>query len=107
MRRRPIRASMSWVIGSLVALQALAAPADPSTGAAQTGRATSDAAETKPALSLVDRPAGTAQASVATTKKSRLQFRTSDGTCACTCASGGIGEAAIQLAQESRERASR
>ncbi len=33
----------------------------------------------------------------------RLKFRGSDGTCGCTCASGGTSEADIQKAQEARE----
>ena len=33
----------------------------------------------------------------------RLKFRSSDGTCACTCASGGTSEADIQKAQEARD----
>lgn len=39
-------------------------------------------------------------------KSSRLKFRGPDGTCACTCASGGITEEQIRKAQEARERAS-
>ncbi len=35
-------------------------------------------------------------------KKPRLRFRDSDGTCACTCASGGTKEADIRRAEEAR-----
>jgi hypothetical protein len=38
--------------------------------------------------------------------KARLKYRTKDGTCACTCASGGITEKEIREAQEARDRAS-
>lgn len=38
-------------------------------------------------------------------KKSRLKYRTADGTCACTCASGGTTEEEIRKAEEARERA--
>jgi hypothetical protein len=40
-----------------------------------------------------------------TPKKSRLKYRTADGTCACSCASGGISEQEIRKAGEARERA--
>ncbi|MGE0355995.1 MAG: hypothetical protein AB7P08_03675 [Burkholderiales bacterium] len=40
-------------------------------------------------------------------KSSRLRFRSADGTCACTCASGGTSEDEIRKAQEARERAER
>lgn len=39
-------------------------------------------------------------------KKPRLKFKTADGVCACTCASGGKSEADIRKAQEARELAS-
>lgn len=38
--------------------------------------------------------------------KSRLKYRGADGTCSCTCASGGITEEQIRKAQEARERTS-
>lgn len=40
-------------------------------------------------------------------RSSRLKFRSADGTCACTCASGGTSEEDIRKAQEARERAQR
>lgn len=39
-------------------------------------------------------------------QKSRLKYRGADGTCACTCATGGITEEQIRKAQEARDRAS-
>lgn len=36
--------------------------------------------------------------------KSRIKYRTADGTCACSCATGGISEEEIRKAQEARER---
>jgi hypothetical protein len=41
-------------------------------------------------------------AGVAAAKKSRLRFRTADGTCGCTCASGGTSEADIRKAEAAR-----
>lgn len=37
--------------------------------------------------------------------KSRLNHRNADGTCACSCARGGITEEEIRKAQEARTRA--
>lgn len=61
------------------------------------------------ALSKDPRSASTGAAMASETsgksaKTPRLRFRTADGTCACTCASGGTSEADIQKAQEARER---
>jgi hypothetical protein len=38
-------------------------------------------------------------------QKSRLKYRGADGTCACSCASGGITEEGIRKAEEARGRA--
>ena len=69
------------------------------------------AAETSSSLPAAKRPvAGSVSMAVRGEKpegrKSRLKFRGPDGTCACTCASGGITEEQIRKAQETRERAS-
>lgn len=38
-------------------------------------------------------------------KPNRLRFRSASGTCACTCAKGGMGEAEIRKAEEARTSA--
>lgn len=68
------------------------------------------AAETSSSLPGAKRPvAGTVSMAVRGERppgqKSRLKFRGPDGTCACTCASGGITEEQIRKAQEERDRA--
>jgi uncharacterized metal-binding protein len=37
-------------------------------------------------------------------KPGRLRFRSAEGTCACTCAKGGLAEADIRQAEEARAR---
>jgi hypothetical protein len=69
------------------------------------------AAQTSSSLPAAKRPvAGSVSMAVRGEKpagqKARLRFRGPDGTCACTCASGGITEEQIRKAQEARERAS-
>jgi hypothetical protein len=47
-----------------------------------------------------DAPAASATAPEG--KPSRLRFRSANGTCACTCAKGGMSEAQIRRAEEAR-----
>ena len=37
-------------------------------------------------------------------RSSRLKFRSADGTCACSCARGGITEEEIRRAQQARDQ---
>lgn len=114
MHHRQLRA-LVCLIFSLAWLPAVAAPSETSNGATQVvdasaGVAATDAArEPAAAAKPAWLPTGeAAKASVAQNRKSRLKFRTSDGTCACTCASGGISEATIQQAETAmREQARR
>lgn len=58
-----------------------------------------------PAKETRDAPTASGSSGKKSAKTPRLRFRTADGTCACTCASGGMSEADIRKAQEARERA--
>lgn len=49
--------------------------------------------------------ATTAPAAADETKPGRLRFRSADGTCACTCAKGGMSEADVRRAEELRANA--
>ena len=62
------------------------------------------AAAEAPSPDLGDPKISTREPDAENAKKPRLRFRTTDGTCACTCASGGMSEADIRKAQEERER---
>lgn len=57
------------------------------------------AAETTPAPATAD------EAKPDKTKPGRLRFRSADGTCACTCAKGGMSEADIRRVEELRASA--
>ena len=78
-----------WSFGLIVAAAALAVATPASFAGADT--ATSAAAD--------DPVARTPAPEV---KSNRLRFRSASGTCACTCAKGGIGEAEIRKAEEAR-----
>lgn len=86
-----------WLASSLL-LAAFAA------GAAETGTPKSASQSAQPRSESrapsfnwgQERPAAT---------KSRLSHRNADGTCACSCARGGITEEEIRKAQEARTRA--
>ncbi len=112
MHDRRLRA-LICIVFSAVWLPALAAPSDAVNGAtpvvdgapaAATNAPTREpASSAKPGWSVSGEAA---KASVPPSRKSRLKFRTADGTCACTCASGGISESAIQQAEAAmREQA--
>ena len=92
------RRSGFWL--SLLLAAAIQAP----TAAAESpGRSTAAAGErASEAVAAADPKAADRQGA----RKSRLRFKTVDGTCACTCASGGISEEEIRKAHEARERGS-
>lgn len=78
-----------WSFGLIVAAAALAMPTPASFAAADTAASSgaNDPAANTPAPEV---------------KPNRLRFRSASGTCACTCAKGGLGEAEIRKAEEAR-----
>jgi hypothetical protein len=77
--------------GLIVAAAALASVAPASLAGADTAA---------PANTSANEPvAGTQSPDV---KPNRLRFRSASGTCACTCAKGGMSEAEIRKAEEAR-----
>lgn len=94
-RFRLVLASMALPVMILASMSAGAAEAK-TTGATS---AITAAAETTPA------PAAADEAKPDKTKSGRLRFRSADGTCACTCAKGGVSEADVRRAEELRASA--
>jgi hypothetical protein len=108
MRQRQFRICVSFGLAlglGLAAMQAIAASIEVASNEAQANPvdpAAKPAVSTAPGALIAGNDSGKQEE-----KKGRLRFRTTDGTCACTCASGGTSEQAIQKSQEARERADR
>ena len=87
----------------LMFLAATAASADDKTTGATPTTITAPA-ETTTVPATAD-PQETAEQTPGEQKHGRLQFRAATGTCACTCAKGGLSEADIHRAEELRASA--
>lgn len=88
---------------SLMILGSTAASADYK--AAGEGTATAATPATTTADESASTPAATDVTKPGEAKPGRLRFRSADGTCACTCAKGGVSEADVRRAEEARASA--
>lgn len=96
MFKNQIYLSCLVVIGALVG-QAPALAATPTAPGSSLSTPAATEAATPAAQPATPRPATPA-------RRSHLRFKSVDGSCSCTCASGGTSEQEIQQAQVNRQR---